>query len=577
MRPRSLLRFCVAMALLLLFSSKAAHAVTVSPFSDIPTFVKRGKDIVIARCVGLHEDNPPVVRDGLEVWEVETLKTLKGTRDRGRLRVVSLYPMEPSKVYFLYSAGGSAYGATFLALPELSVVEIPNGLNSRELDDKSLPEQVNAIFQARGRELQKELDRLQGNGELIVRELANQGIMSDAARKAIGISPIATSVDDSARHSGPEVEADSGTALTNRPSSATLAGIYRTHFRAVIAGKAPVIVATGRDKPLPIGAYMPYQDAGDTLHVWNWSRSPTSRVYEDIRLLPHEQFALSPDGRTLVWPDGRVLDLQTSRESNIDLGGEFYQAGMYHEHARVAKIPRIKHLDFAQGGDLLIVHLDDLELRPSEHPLRKFDVSPKPIVQLIAFPFGGLVCELPNFLSVAFAHNQESVFIASWESGQPIREHDARSGKLRREFKPQIKGHTHAIAVSPNGQYFAAHDNASGLLVWNLETGQVVSDIRDIPYNVTVLSFAPDSRLLAAGHATGVAIVDVAAGKIAKWIKQSAAKQFRWSDDGETLTVITGTHHFGGMGHLHTHFPAIYEWDWKNSKRTTVIDTNYPR
>ncbi|MBC8356334.1 MAG: hypothetical protein H8E66_30515 [Planctomycetes bacterium] len=179
------------------------------------------------------------------------------------------------------------------------------------------------------------------------------------------------------------------------------------------AANAPVIVATGRNKPLPVGAYLPYREAGNTLHVWNWSKSPTSRIFKEVPLLPYDNFALSPDGKTLVRADGRVLDLETSAESKIGLGGEFHYAGHYHEHTRIAKIPRITSLEFTPDGKRLLVRLDDLDLRPSDHPLRERDMVKKPILQLVAFPSGCLLCELPAGIAIAYSHDQRSVFIAT--------------------------------------------------------------------------------------------------------------------------------------------------------------------
>jgi len=163
------------------------------------------------------------------------------------------------------------------------------------------------------------------------------------------------------------------------------AGVYRRTVRFAFASDAPIIVGTGRAEPIELGAEVPYEESGHTLHVWDWSKSRVSRVMKDARLWPDDRFVLSPDGKRLVWAMGDVLDLATGDRSKIDLGGEFH----------IDKLTRIEHLQFAPDGKRLALLVTDLVLTKSTHQLRQQDLSTKQSLQIVEFPSGKLVCEFP--------------------------------------------------------------------------------------------------------------------------------------------------------------------------------------
>ena len=87
--------------------------------------------------------------DGLYVAEVEVLKTLKGGSLVGKKTIVTIYTMKPGATYLLYSMGGLVAGTDFIAVPELSVVEIPSNFELAALEGKPPIEQVSTVFSAR--------------------------------------------------------------------------------------------------------------------------------------------------------------------------------------------------------------------------------------------------------------------------------------------------------------------------------------------------------------------------------------------------------------------------------------------
>jgi hypothetical protein len=134
---------------LVLVSARPCAAIIITFFVDIPTFIERSGDIVIARCVRPDLDQGPYL-DNLHPAEVEVLTVLKGDKTRGRLRIATVYQLEAGKTYFLANSGGFAYGTNFLAIAERAVVKLPAKFRLEDLAGKKLTEQVQAVFTAAG-------------------------------------------------------------------------------------------------------------------------------------------------------------------------------------------------------------------------------------------------------------------------------------------------------------------------------------------------------------------------------------------------------------------------------------------
>ena len=154
--------------LFLLSSALIGWAVTITLFSDLKTYVERGRDIVIARCIS----SPPASernrqKDGLYAAQIEIIKVIKGTKEPGECKVVTVYGMEAGKTYLLYSLGGTVDGTDFLALPELSMVEVPPTFDVKGMDGKPPEKQVLMIFNARLSEVRKVLVELERETRLL--------------------------------------------------------------------------------------------------------------------------------------------------------------------------------------------------------------------------------------------------------------------------------------------------------------------------------------------------------------------------------------------------------------------------
>jgi hypothetical protein len=132
-----------------LVSALPCAAIPIPSFVDIPTFVERSRDIVIARCIRPDVGEGTYI-DNLHPAEVEVLSVLKGDKTTGKLRIATVYNLEAGKTYFLANSGGSAYGTNFLAIAERTVVKLPEKFRLADLKGKKLAEQVQAVFTAAG-------------------------------------------------------------------------------------------------------------------------------------------------------------------------------------------------------------------------------------------------------------------------------------------------------------------------------------------------------------------------------------------------------------------------------------------
>lgn len=134
-----------------------AHAVPISFFSDTDTFIERAQDIVIAKCISVPKDGGFAFEDGLYPAEVEIQKTIKGKRAPGKLTVATIYPMRAGTQYLLTNTGGMAFNTDFLSLAELSVVSLPADTSLKELDGKTIKQQVQMSFAWHLHEVEQQL------------------------------------------------------------------------------------------------------------------------------------------------------------------------------------------------------------------------------------------------------------------------------------------------------------------------------------------------------------------------------------------------------------------------------------
>jgi hypothetical protein len=166
-------RFVCALVSAMAFGG-LAHAVPITIFSDTDTFIERAEDIVIAKCIALPDDKRIIIHDGLYPVEVEILKVMKGKRALGKLTVATIYPMKVGSQYLLTNTGGSTLNTDFLALAELSVISLPADASLKELEGKTIKQQVQIGFAWHLHEVEQQLAPLLAEQSKLQRSLKDR-------------------------------------------------------------------------------------------------------------------------------------------------------------------------------------------------------------------------------------------------------------------------------------------------------------------------------------------------------------------------------------------------------------------
>lgn len=163
---------CAVFCLSLVVCARA-FAVPISLFTDTDTYIERAKDIVIARCVKVPDQQEAFV-DGFFPADVEVLMTLKGEKKAGPLKIGTVSAMEAGTTYLLANSGGSAFGSDFLALGELFVVPIPAGFDLGRLKAKTTKQQVQIIFARHLYEIERKLAPLLEQQRLLQKSIEDK-------------------------------------------------------------------------------------------------------------------------------------------------------------------------------------------------------------------------------------------------------------------------------------------------------------------------------------------------------------------------------------------------------------------
>src|SRR5882672_11858093 len=114
-------KIVMRIGILLLCIAGPCHAIIVSFFTDIDRFIEHSQDIVIGTCISIPKGFE-MTMDGFHPVNVEVVEVLKGAGIKGPLKIATIYHMTPGETYLLSSSGGDAYGTTFLAIAEMTVV-----------------------------------------------------------------------------------------------------------------------------------------------------------------------------------------------------------------------------------------------------------------------------------------------------------------------------------------------------------------------------------------------------------------------------------------------------------------------
>jgi WD40 repeat protein len=332
-----------------------------------------------------------------------------------------------------------------------------------------------------------------------------------------------------------------------------------------VAQSTPILVANGGKEPIALGSTT--HKSGGVLHMWDWSKGVLSRVMPEVEFWGNEKVALSPDGKQLVWASGKILHLETGKWTTIELGREKIEVGG-------AIYNRIGKIRFSPDGRHLTVFVTNF------WPNMPGRIESE-VVQVMEFPTGKILCELPWGEQVCFSADGQHIVSATFDSDVPsqrrISLRDAATGNVQRSFDPALPSQVMGLAISPDSKHIAASQRQRGdLLIWETDTGRLAQRVdgeelkkqggHDPGYGT--MCFSPDAKLLAAAYWGRVFVIDVATGKTLAALKEDMGTNIQWSADGKELTVITAV----SIGKRtktgrENRYPSVHKWDWQNNQR----------
>ena len=113
-------------------------------------------------------------------------------------------------------------------------------------------------------------------------------------------------------------------------------------------------------------------------------------------------------------------------------------------------------------------------------------------------------------VSVAFSPDGKILASVAW--GDPILLWDVET----REIIATLEGHTddvNSVAFSPDGKTLATGDRDNTILLWDVETREIIATLEGHTDDVNSVAFSPDGKTLASGSGDGTVLLwDVASG-----------------------------------------------------------------
>ncbi len=122
------------------------------------------------------------------------------------------------------------------------------------------------------------------------------------------------------------------------------------------------------------------------------------------------------------------------------------------------------------------------------------------------------VIELPSDVKLFPTFSSDAKQVATLSNDNKVRLWNTSDGSLIKTFDggEEGRGYLWQIAFSPDGKFLAAgyeeaeSDEGGGAIVWNVNSGERVTEISDkSAWGVTAVAFSPDGKLLATGNSAG--------------------------------------------------------------------------
>ncbi|MFT5524190.1 MAG: WD40 repeat protein, partial [Pirellulaceae bacterium] len=356
----------------------------------------------------------------------------------------------------------------------------------------------------------------------------------------------------------------------------------------IFADDASIFVLKGPAVPAQLGAILTDEDLHNaripgepnkklpeqTLHLWNWNESSTSRVTSIPAI--HGTTALSPDGTELLHSSGVTVDTQTGNSRKLK--GFEVNIG-----------ERICKLKFSPAGRYVLAWLLP-EAAPKNTQLRIIDITEEKV--MAQFAAGWYAAFNPSESVVVYTRPvpntprtdaiqrfdlqpQQQAALQSVLAYTPLFEiHEAEQLTTADTTMESV-----GVTVSPDGKLLAVSYSYGKVFIWELESAKLVSykrlfrkGKRDKFFAAKQMRFSPDGKLLAMASGSRLKIIQTADGEqIAEHYDRATPQiaHMRWSADSQQIqllsysTIKTLRSGGGAESVASEMLPRLYRWNWK--------------
>lgn len=149
---------------LAVFACGVALAVVLVPFHGWDALIAKSPEIIIVKCLKAPEETlfrgngiAEVTEDGVWPSEIEVVAVLKGTTNRGPVRLYSQLPLRRGEDYLIFAYFYDTYSAS----EEYRIVPLGSDFSTNVLAGKQLDAQVQTLLQFRLDHLNREMENLQ--------------------------------------------------------------------------------------------------------------------------------------------------------------------------------------------------------------------------------------------------------------------------------------------------------------------------------------------------------------------------------------------------------------------------------
>lgn len=143
----------------------------------------------------------------------------------------------------------------------------------------------------------------------------------------------------------------------------------------------------------------------------------------------------------------------------------------------------------------------------------------------------------------------QSEFV-SWSKDNTVRIWNLYNANQIRRFNSHTAG-VNGIAVSPDGKHFASGDIASGLILWERNTGEIIHEFTDVNF-IHRIRFSSDGKLMLTSALNGLFLHDTETFELIWQNPFAAFSDARFSDDDSFIVGTSFTDAAGGIWIIET-------------------------